>query len=215
MSLNYFVCGAAIVTGNAESEHQAAHQAKEFLISRVLQEAAVESISISEIERKMLYFSEQQQEPDDLFEVNAQFDEQYNAQEYEAKIAGLIKRAYERDKGSSDQLAQQWLDQIRALQREDHYILVMVSQAKIRLPGDGARLVASTAALAAILGAAIFISLKFDLSTSEARTLLWTTIFAMVAVWIVIAPERRSAVRQITLALVRGILPGSSRKNKH
>jgi hypothetical protein len=170
------------------------------------------NIPISEIERKMLYFSEQQQEPDDLFDVNAKFDERYDTQEYEAKIAGLIKRAYERDRESSDQLAQQWLDQIRALQKEDHYILVMVSQARLRLPGNGARLFATIVALAAILVASIFISLKFNLSPSETTTLRWTAIIAMVASWILIAPERRSVIRQVSLALLRGILPSSSRK---
>lgn len=202
----------APVMGRSEAEHQAAHQAKEFLISKVLQEAAIEGVSLSEIEKKMLYFSEVEHEPDDLFEVNAQFDEQYDMREYEAKISGLIRKAYERDRASSDQLAQQWLAQIRALKKEDHYILVMVSQAGLRLPGDGARLFATVLALGAILGAAIFISLKFDLSTSEAKALWWTTILAMSVTWVLIAPERRSVARQVMVALVRGISPRSRQK---
>lgn len=188
------------MTTDSESNHQATHQAKEFLIAKILQEAALEGVSISEIERKMLYFSEVQQEPDDLYEVNEQFDKKYDTQEYEAKIAGLIKRAYERDREASDQLAQQWLAEIRALQKEDHYILVMVSQAGLRLPGSGARLAATTAALAAILGVAIFVSLKFNLSPSQAKALRWAAILSMVATWIVIAPERRSILRQLALA---------------
>lgn len=201
------------MTENAESDHQAAHQAKEFIISKVLQEASVEGVPISEVEKKMLYFSEVEQEPDDLYEVNEQFDKQYDAEEYEAKIAGLVKRAYQRDRDSSDQLAQQWLDQIRALQKEDHYILVMVSQARLRLPGDVMRLVATIAALAAIVAVAIYIPAKFNLSTSESRTLLWTAIFAMVAVSIAMSSKWRAIIRQVASALVRGILPSSTRKN--
>lgn len=196
------------MTENAESDHQAAHQAKEFIISKVLQEASVEGVPISEVEKKMLYFSEVEQEPDDLYEVNEQFDKQYDAEEYEAKIAGLVKRAYQRDRDSSDQLAQQWLDQIRALQKEDHYILVMVSQAGLRLPGDGSRLFGTILAFVAIVGVAIFISAKFDLSTSEVKTLWWTAILALVAVWIANSPKWRSIARQV----VRGILPGSTTK---
>ncbi|HET6200190.1 MAG TPA: hypothetical protein VFD93_07630 [Candidatus Acidoferrales bacterium] len=195
-----------------ESDREAARQAKEFLISKIVQEAAIEGVALSEIEKKMLYFSEQQQEPDDLFEVNDKFDEEYDAQEYEAKIAGLIKQAYQRDRESSDQIAQQWADEIHALEKEDHYILVMVSQAKLRLPGDHGRFLVSTAISGVIVVLAIAASMKFDLSHADTRILMWAATLAIGVVWIAASPKWRAITRQVAQSFVQGILPSSSRK---
>jgi hypothetical protein len=103
--------------------------AKQFLISRVTEEAELEQVPLSLVERKMLHFTEVHPTIPDIYEVNAEFERECDANEYEAKVAGLLKRAREHDRHESPGRAQQWEDALIALSKEDHYILVMVSQA--------------------------------------------------------------------------------------
>lgn len=101
--------------------------AKQFLIARVLEEAEFERVSLSEVEKKMLHFTEVHPSLPDIYEVNEEFERTCDADEYEDKIAGLLKHA--RDRDQSGGLEQQWKEALNALKKEDHYILVMVSQA--------------------------------------------------------------------------------------
>ena len=74
--------------------------AKQFLISRVIEEAGVEQVSLSEVEKKMLYFTEVHPSLPDIYEVNTEFERDYDSDEYEAKIAGLLKNARDRDRAA-------------------------------------------------------------------------------------------------------------------
>lgn len=103
--------------------------AKQFLISKVLQEAQSVNVHLSEVERKMLYFTEAHPSLPDILEVNAEFERDYDADEYEDKIAQLLKSARARDTSISESREQEWREVLDALKKEDHYILVMVSQA--------------------------------------------------------------------------------------
>ncbi len=62
--------------------------AKNFLASTIAAEAERENTPLSEIERKMLYFSETGRTLPDMAEVSAEFDREYSQDEYERKIAG-------------------------------------------------------------------------------------------------------------------------------
>jgi hypothetical protein len=103
--------------------------AKQFLISRVIEEAGAEQVSLSEVEKKMLHFTEVHPSLPDIYDVNAEFERDYDSDEYEAKIAKLLKNARDRDRQSSPSRAQDWEDALDALKHEDHYLLVMVGQA--------------------------------------------------------------------------------------
>jgi hypothetical protein len=97
-------------------------EAKEFLISEIVAEAQSESIPLSEVERKMLYFTESGWTLPDIREVSEDFDREYDQDKYERKIAKLVKKADGRmRKGSRDDY-DRWWAAIRFLQREDHYI---------------------------------------------------------------------------------------------
>ncbi len=102
-------------------------RAKQFLISRVLGEADLEKVHLSEVEKKMLYFTEVHPSLPDIYEVNAEFERDYNSDEYELKIAGLLKNA--RKRATAVDQERSWHDALEALRQEDHYILVMASQA--------------------------------------------------------------------------------------
>jgi hypothetical protein len=103
--------------------------AKEFLISKVVKQAEFEGAPLSEIETKMLYFTEVHPTLPDIDEVNAEFERKYDVDEYEAKVVGLLKNARTRDSQNSQTLKQQWADALRVLKKEDHYILVMTDLA--------------------------------------------------------------------------------------
>src|SRR5436309_14122782 len=73
-----------------------AREAKEFLISKIVAEAQRENAPLSEIERKMLYFTESGWTLPDIMQVSEQFDREYDQDEYEKKIA---RRSEERRVG--------------------------------------------------------------------------------------------------------------------
>jgi hypothetical protein len=103
--------------------------AKQFLISRVVEQAEYEHLSLSEVERKMLCFTEVHVSLPDIYEVYAEFESSCDSDEYEAKVASLLRNARDRDRNESSSREQTWKDALDALRKEDHYILVMVAQA--------------------------------------------------------------------------------------
>lgn len=106
-------------------------EAKEFLVSEIVAEAQRENVSLSEIERKMLYFSETAWTLPDAMEVNDQFDRDYDQAKYEKKIARLIRNAAKRTRKESPKDFTLLMSAIRKLKKEDHYISVMVGSAGI------------------------------------------------------------------------------------
>lgn len=106
-----------------------ARDAKEFLVGRIVDEAQREGVSLSEVEQKMLYFSESSWAPPDVIDTNEQFDREFDQPEYERKIAALIRNARKRVRKENRQEFDDWSDAIDILGKEDHYLLVMIEQA--------------------------------------------------------------------------------------
>jgi hypothetical protein len=71
-------------------------EAKQFLVGKIVEEASLEGVSLSDVERKMLYFTETAWTLPDIMEVNDEFDRYYDQNEYEKKISRLIKNAGKR-----------------------------------------------------------------------------------------------------------------------
>ncbi len=107
----------------------AVETAKQFLVAKLLEQAALDGVTISDIEKRMFLFSETAQDPPD-FEAVEKFDEDYDDEEYEAKIAQLLKRSFARDQQNKD-AKELWKKHLAALEDEDFYGLVMVDQAGI------------------------------------------------------------------------------------
>jgi len=100
--------------------------AKEFLAAEIVKEAARQGRPLTDIEQKMLYFSESGWTPPNMAEVAYTFDKECDAQEYERKIASLARSAR---KHAGKAGAAVWSDAVRRLEAGDHYLLVMVDQA--------------------------------------------------------------------------------------
>ncbi|HET8922443.1 MAG TPA: hypothetical protein VFN26_05540 [Candidatus Acidoferrum sp.] len=100
-------------------------EAKDFLVQQIAQQAGLENVPLSDLEKRMLYFTEGDDCPEDPAALNDEFDSQYDSDAFEKKITQLMKHAYKRlrKKGSSEQRI--WDDAIRRLKRGDHYMLVM------------------------------------------------------------------------------------------
>src|ERR1700743_3458307 len=100
-----------------------ANGAKIFLLSRVIEQAQEEEVVINDVERRVLGFEEAVAAPVDV-EAMKKFEEQYDAQAFEAKVVRLIKRAYSRDKQINGE--EQWNGALRALRDRDFYLLLMI-----------------------------------------------------------------------------------------
>lgn len=95
-----------------------AQSAKEFLVSKVWEEAQKENVSLSGAERKMMYYSVEERTVADA--VMGQFDDDDVSDAFEEKVSSLLTRAYEGsgDKGSFENAFQ-------TLAQGDHYLGVM------------------------------------------------------------------------------------------
>jgi hypothetical protein len=110
---------------------EAIESAKQFLLSRVSEQAFAEEIALSDVEKRMFLFSEVSPTPD--WEANEKFEAEYEDSEYEKKISKLLRHAYSRD--VKDPAAKSaWQNCLKVLAKEDFYGLVMVDQAKIPRP---------------------------------------------------------------------------------
>jgi hypothetical protein len=107
------------------SAFSSAREAKEFLVAKIVEEAQREGVALSEVERKMLYFTESGWTLPDIMDVSAKFDEEYDQAEYETKIAKLIKHAVKRTEKENPEEYKGWLAAVERLSKEDHYILAM------------------------------------------------------------------------------------------
>jgi hypothetical protein len=71
-------------------------EAKDFLVQQTAEQAAIEGVPLSDLEKRMMYFTESGYVPEDPIALNDEFEAQYDSGEYEQKISKLLKHAYQR-----------------------------------------------------------------------------------------------------------------------
>jgi hypothetical protein len=98
-------------------------QAKEYLIGRIVAEAGREGIVLSEVERKMLYFSETDWTLPGILDVNAEFERDYDNEEYEEKIDALVR---DLQASATAEEHETWNDAVQKLGEGDHYLLFLI-----------------------------------------------------------------------------------------
>ncbi len=145
------------------SPFKSAREAKEFLASRIVDEAQQEKIVLSETERKMLYFSETGWTLPDIASVSDDFDAAYNQRDYEKKIARLIRNVGSRTRRQSAAEYDMLWEAIRRLQTEDHYLAVMIRQSGLRPRGDLVRLWSTGVVIVLVFLALIVLSIKYGI----------------------------------------------------
>jgi hypothetical protein len=107
----------------AVTQFSSQKQAKEYLIERIVAEAGRESVPLSDVERKMLYFSETDWTLPGILDVNAEFERDYDDTAYEQKIAGLVRNLETR---ATCEEQEQWGDALIKLSEGDHYLQVLI-----------------------------------------------------------------------------------------
>jgi len=101
-------------------------EAKDFLVKETAEQAALEHVPLSELEKRMMYFVENDATScADPLELNDEFEAKYDTAEYEAKIAHLLSHAYKRLKAESPEEARYWDEAMNTLYSGDHYLPVM------------------------------------------------------------------------------------------
>jgi hypothetical protein len=106
------------------NQFSTARDAKEYLIDRIVAQANQDGIPLTDVERKMLYFSETGWTLPDMKTINREFDEAYDQNEYESKIGQIARRIHERSHDNGDD--GNWDEAVERLADEDHYLLVLI-----------------------------------------------------------------------------------------
>jgi len=104
----------------------AVDNAKQFIVSRIVNQARADGIALSEAEKRMLSFVEASASPKDL-EMAASFETETDDEQYETKIAELLKKVYEQDVERGDK--ETWDRSLDDLADEDLYLHVMLEKA--------------------------------------------------------------------------------------
>jgi hypothetical protein len=145
-----------------------AREAKDFLVEQTAEQAQLEGVPFSDLERRMMYFTEIEEMPEDPIKLNKEFEAEYDSDEYEAKISKLLHHAYARIKKENPEAARQWSEAILELGKGDHYILVLLNEGSLtwsilreRPPHDSLKLLAAGLGVAVLVVIAAFIPVKF------------------------------------------------------
>ncbi len=98
-------------------------EAKEYLGGKIVAQAQQDHVPLSDVERKMLYFSETGWTLPDMMAVNQAFDETYDQDAYEAKIGQIVQRIHQQPGAELDN---DWDEAVGRLLKEDHYLSVLI-----------------------------------------------------------------------------------------
>ena len=100
-------------------------EAKDFLVQQTAEQAQLEDVPLSDLEKRMMYFTESGYVPEDPIALNEEFEAQYDTHEYEQKLAKLLEHAYKRVSEESNAKRKIWDAAIDTLRAGDHYLLVL------------------------------------------------------------------------------------------
>jgi hypothetical protein len=139
-------------------------EAKDFLVEETTKQASIEGVALSDLEKRMMYFTENEEMSENPIALNDEFEAKYDTDEYEAKISGLLHRAYARIKTENPEAARQWKQAIRDISKGDHYLSVLWGLPALghgkppeaRPKGDFLKLLGAGLLVAALLVAAVF-----------------------------------------------------------
>jgi hypothetical protein len=180
-------------------------EAKDFLVQQTAEQAALEGVSLSDLEKRMMYFVEN--DPTscaDPLELNQEFEEKCDTEEYETKIASLLHHAYKRLKSEDSDTARQWDRAIRTLRDGDHYLPVLWnahSSSGYPLRGsftplrDSLPLLGAGLLVAAVLLSTVFFATKRDNTLPRGIVMILLMVLA-VGAWLLFNWARLSWVQR-------------------
>lgn len=107
-------------------------EAKQFLVQQTAEQAALENVPLSDLEKRMMYFTETGECPEDPIALNDAFEAEYDTTTYEKKISVLMAQAYRRIKRENPEKLRLWNNAFRVLSKGDHYLLLFWRQNAFR-----------------------------------------------------------------------------------
>lgn len=100
-------------------------EAKDFLVQQAAEQAALEGVPLSDLEKRMMYFTETDECPEDPIKLNEEFKAQCDATAFEEKVSQLLAHARLRLKRENPELARFWDQADETLWQGDHYLVVL------------------------------------------------------------------------------------------
>ena len=163
-----------------------AREAKEYLVDKIVAQAQEGDSPLSEVERKMLYYTESGSTLPNMVAVYDDFDREYDQTKYERKIARLIRKAYKKARRGTPEEYDAWWAATRRLAREDHYLSVMVRLAGLRPRGDLLKLWSTAVVLVVVFIGLLILSLKYGIdpgrylpSRGAMTVFIWATLLVI------------------------------------
>jgi hypothetical protein len=124
--LDWYSPGTQAGVEGSEVRFSSVRQAMEYLVNRIVDEAKLQGSPLTDIERKMLYFSESDPTLRDMPAVSAEFDRSHDHEEYEQKISSLIRRIVARDQRQDPAAHAAWNDAQLKVSEGDYYLLALI-----------------------------------------------------------------------------------------
>jgi len=139
-------------------------EAKDFLVAQTTQQAALEGAPLSDLEKRMMYFTESGYVPEDPIKLNEEFEAEIDSDKYEARISQLLHHAHRRVRKEGSAARKNWDLAIKTLRRGDHYLLVMWDLAPTTWTpvGDSMKLLVASLGVIALMSLGIFIAGKIE-----------------------------------------------------
>ncbi len=147
-------------------------EAKDFLVRQTAEQATIENVPLSDLEKRMMYFTETGECPENAIVLSDAFEAEYDTDQYEAKVSKLMHHAYQRIKKENPEAARQWNEAIEQLSKGDHYILILCGEGfdlvqggpTERPPHDFLKLLLAGLFLVAIVMSVIFLGAHYGIS---------------------------------------------------
>lgn len=177
-------------------------QAKDFLVGQTFEQAALESVPLTDVEKRMMYFTESDPSScDSPIELNDEFEAQCETKEYEAKISRLLHHAYKRLKEDNPERVRNWDQAIRTLRKGDHYFLVLwdITPPSDHPTRDSFKLFGAGLLVAGIVVTAAVLAAKYKIDLDRYRSFFPIAFIAL----ILIAAEGYRPVHRLLLAWFR------------
>ena len=111
-------------------------EAKDFLVTRTVEQAALEGVPLSDLEKRMMYFTETGECPEDPLALNEEFEKEYDTDEYETKVKRLLANAHRRLKEERSPAVAEWEESLKALDQTDDYILILCDRSPLARLGN-------------------------------------------------------------------------------
>jgi hypothetical protein len=174
-------------------------QAKDFLVKQAATQAAIENIPLTDIEKRMMYFTEcDPASCPDPFALNDEFEAKFETSAYETKLSQLLEHARQRLRNDDPERTRNWEEAVRELQKDDHYILILLNvnlTASIKRPKhDFLKLIGAALLVVAGIALVALASAKF---TFEFSYWIRPLLFVLVLAWAIFSRSGRQLLAAV------------------